>query len=76
MSSLFRPLYTTSLITTTHLIPSMLKAVYRRRWRIEEAFLGTKRVLDLASYWKASAKGIQLQLYTTLLSYAVLLGLC
>ena len=54
----------------------MLKALYRRRWRIEEAFLGTKRVLDLASYWKALAKGIQLQLYATLLSYAVLLGLC
>ena len=36
----------------------------------------TKRVLDLAYLWKASANGIQLQLYATLLFYTVLLQVC
>jgi hypothetical protein len=50
--------------------------LYRPRWRIEDAFLVTKRVLDLAYLWKASANGIQLQLYATLLFYLVLLQVC
>ena len=50
--------------------------MYRRRWRIEDAFLVTKRVLDLAYLWKASANGIQLQLYATFLFYLVLLNVC
>ena len=45
-------------------------------WRIEDAFLVTKRVLDLAYLWKASPNGIQLQLYATLLFYLVLLNVC
>jgi DDE family transposase len=49
---------------------------YRRRWRIEDAFLVTKRLLDLASLWKTSAHGSQLQLYATLLFYLVLLHVC
>ena len=50
--------------------------LYRRRWRIEDAFLLTKRVLDLAYLWTASPNGIQLQIYATLMFYAVLLNLC
>lgn len=50
--------------------------LYRRRWRIEEAFLLTKRVLDLAYLWTASPNGIQLQIYATLIFYAVLLSVC
>lgn len=50
--------------------------MYRRRWRIEDAFLITKRVLDLAYLWKASANGVQLQLYATFLFYLVLLNVC
>ncbi|HEY6073470.1 MAG TPA: IS4 family transposase [Anaerolineales bacterium] len=66
---------------TNVLDPHLLSArqvceVYRRRWRIEDAFLVTKRVLDLAYLWKASANGIQLQLYATLLFYTVLLNVC
>ena len=36
----------------------------------------TKRVLDLAYLWKASANGVQLQLYATLLFYCLLLSVC
>lgn len=66
---------------TNVLDPQMLTArqvceLYRRRWRIEDAFLVTKRVLDLAYLWKASTNGIQLQLYATLLFYTVLLQVC
>jgi hypothetical protein len=66
---------------TNVLDPQLLSArqvceLYRRRWRIEDAFLVTKRVLDLAYLWKASANGIQLQLYATLLFYTVLLNVC
>jgi hypothetical protein len=50
--------------------------LYRWRWRIEAAFLLTKRVLELASLWTASPNGIQLQLFATLIFYAVLLNLC
>ena len=61
--------------------PQLLSArqvceLYRRRWRIEDAFLLTKRVLDLAYLWTTSANGIELQLYATLIFYAVLLTLC
>src|SRR5206468_6522161 len=66
---------------TNVLDPRLLSArqvceLYRRRWRIEDAFLLTKRVLDLAYLWKASSNGVQLQLYATLLFYSVLLSVC
>jgi hypothetical protein len=66
---------------TNVLDPAQLSArhiceLYRRRWRIEDAFLVTKRVLDLAYLWKASAHGVQLQLYATFLFYLVLLNVC
>ena len=66
---------------TNVLDPQVLSArqvceLYRRRWRIEDAFLVTKRVLDLAYLWKASPNGVQLQLYATLLFYCVLLSVC
>ena len=50
--------------------------LYRRRWRIEDAFALTKRVLDLASLWTGSAHAVQLQSYATLIFYAVLLTIC
>ena len=50
--------------------------LYRRRWRIEDAFALTKRLLDLAYVLTGSRKGVQLQIYATLLFYAVLLTIC
>jgi IS4 transposase len=46
--------------------------LYRRRWRIEDAFALTKRLLDLAYVWTGSTNAVQLQIYATLIFYAVL----
>jgi Transposase DDE domain len=50
--------------------------LYRRRWRIEEAFLRTKRVLDLAYLGTGSTNAVQWQIQATLLVYAVLVTIC
>jgi len=50
--------------------------LYRRRWRIEDAFALTKRLLDLAYVWTGSSNAVQLQIYATLIFYAVLLTIC
>jgi Transposase DDE domain len=68
--------YLTNVLAPHQLSTRQVCELYRRRWRIEDAFLVTKRVLDLAYLWKASANGIQLQLYATLLFYLVLLTVC
>lgn len=51
-------------------------ALYRCRWRIEDAFLVTKRLLDLAYLWSGSKNAVQLQVYATLIFYAVLVEVC
>ena len=66
---------------TNVLDPQVLSArqvceLYRRRWRIEDAFALTKRVLDLAYLWTGSTNAVQLQIYATLIFYAVLLTIC
>jgi hypothetical protein len=66
---------------TNVLDPARLSALdaadlYRRRWRIEEAFLIVKRLLDLAYLWVGAINGILLQVWATWLLYAVLLDLC
>jgi len=49
---------------------------YRRRWRIEEAFLLTNRLLGLSYLWVGDRKGVEIQLYATWLFSAVLADLC
>jgi Transposase DDE domain len=68
--------YLTNVLDPRLLSARQICELDRRRWRIEDAFLVTKRVLDLASRWKTSANGIQLQLYATFLFYLVLLHVC
>jgi Transposase DDE domain len=68
--------YLTNVLDPQQLSARQVCELYRRRWRIEDAFLVTKRVRDLAYLWKASPNGIQLQLYATLLFYLVLLHVC
>jgi hypothetical protein len=68
--------YLTNVLAPTQLSARQVCELYRRRWRIEDAFLITKRVLDLAYLWKASTNGVQLQLYATFLFYLVLLNVC
>ncbi len=52
-----------------------LVALYRHRWRIEEAYATVKRLLGLAYFWVGSENGVQLQLWATWLLYAVLVDL-
>jgi hypothetical protein len=66
---------------TTVVDPRLLSArqvceLYRRRWRIEDAFALTTRLLDVAYVWTGSTNGVQLQIYATLIFYAVLLRVC
>ena len=49
---------------------------YRRRWRLEDAFALTKRVLDLASWWTGATHAGQWPLYATLIVSAVRLTVC
>ena len=68
--------YLTNVLDPAQLSARQVCELYRHRWRLEDAFLVTKRVLDLAYLWKASPNGIQVQLYATLLFYLVLLSVC
>ena len=53
--------YLTNVLDPRLLTARQVCELYRRRWRIEDAFLLTKRVLDLAYLWTASPNGVQLQ---------------
>jgi Transposase DDE domain len=66
---------------TTELDPERLPAeqviaLYAQRWRIEEAFLQCKRLLNLSYLWGSSVNAIALQVWTTVLLYGVLVDLC
>jgi hypothetical protein len=67
--------YLTSVLDPTVLPPAVVADLYRRRWRIEEAFNTTKRLLDLSYLWTGSLNGIQLQIWATWLFYALLVDL-
>jgi hypothetical protein len=57
-------------------IPAWVVAdIYRRRWRIEEAFFIVKRVLNLSYLWTGSENGVLLQVWSTGLFFAVLVDL-
>src|SRR5882724_8547890 len=68
--------YLTNVLDTQVLSARHVCELYRRRWRIEDAFALTKRILDLAYLWTGSPNAIQLQIYATLIFYAVLLTIC
>jgi hypothetical protein len=50
--------------------------LYRRRWRIEDAFALTKRLLDVAYVWTGSTNAVPLPISATLIFYAVLVTIC
>ena len=62
-------------VTTQVLPPFVVADLYRRRWRIEEAFNTVKRLLNLAYLWTGSINGVQLQIWATWLFYAILVDL-
>jgi hypothetical protein len=51
-------------------------AVYAERWRIEETFLQTKRLLTMSYLWSADANAIQVHVWATWLLDGVLTDLC
>ena len=65
----------TSVLDPTVLPPFVVADIYRRRWRIEEAFNTVKRLLNLSYLWTGSLNGIQLQIWATWLFYALLIDL-
>ena len=67
--------YLTSVLDPTILPPYVVADLYRRRWRIEEAFNIVKRLLGLSYLWTGSLNGVQLQIWGTWLFYAVLVDL-
>jgi len=67
--------YITSVLDPTILPPFVVADLYRRRWRIEEAFHTVKRLLNLSYLWTGSVNGIQLQIWATWLFYALLVDL-
>lgn len=67
--------YLTSVLEPQILPPYVVADLYRRRWRIEEAFNTVKRLLGLSYLWTGSVNGVQLQIWGTWLFYAVLVQL-
>lgn len=67
--------YLTSVLDPNVLPPYVVADLYRRRWRIEDAFNTVKRLLGLSYLWTGSINGIKLQIWATWLFYAVLVDL-
>lgn len=69
-------IYLTNVLDPKQLSAQQVCDLYAQRWRIEEAFLLTKRLLGLAYFWVGGANGVQIQLYSTWIFYAVLMEVC
>ncbi len=67
--------YVTSVLDPALLPASVVADLYRRRWRIEEAFLIVKRLLNLSYLWTGAVNGVLLQVWSTWLFFAVLVDL-
>ena len=70
----WRP-YLTNVLDPAVLSVSDVVDLYGRRWKIEEAFLVTKRLLGLSYLWSGAYNAIALQAWSTWLLYAVLVDL-
>jgi hypothetical protein len=67
--------YVTSVLDPAVLPADVVADLYRRRWRIEEAFFVVKRLLNLSYLWMGSVNGVLLQVWSTWLFFAVLIDL-
>jgi hypothetical protein len=67
--------YLSNELDTERLPLAYLVAVYWQRWRIEDAYAITKRLLGLAYFWSGSQNAVELQVWATWLLYAVLIDL-
>jgi hypothetical protein len=70
----WRP-YLTNVLDPAVLTVADIVDLYGRRWRIEEAFLVTKRLLGLSYLWAGAANAVAMQVWATWLLYAVLVDL-
>lgn len=68
--------YITNVMDDKMLSSQNICELYRRRWKIEEAFLITKRLLGLSYLWVGNTNGVQIQIFATWIFYAVLNQLC
>ncbi len=68
--------YLTNVLDPQQLSAQQVCDLYAQRWRIEEAFLLTKRLLGLAYLWVGGPNGVEIQLYATWILYAVLMETC
>ncbi len=57
--------YVTSVLNPEILPPYVVADLYRRRWRIEQAFNLVKRLLGLSYLWTGSINGVKLQVWAT-----------
>jgi hypothetical protein len=67
--------YLTNVVDPKLLPSEYVVALYWQRWRIEDAFNVVKRLLGLAYFWTGSINGVQTQVWTTWIVYAVLVDL-
>jgi hypothetical protein len=67
--------YLTNALDLTRLPTAHAVALYRQRWRVEDAFLIVKRLLGLAYFYSGAENAIAVQLWATWLLYAVLIDL-
>jgi Transposase DDE domain len=68
--------YLTNVLDPTRLSARQVCDLYRRRWRIEDAFSATKRLLGLAYVWVGNTNGMEIQIYATWIFYALVNDLC
>ncbi len=68
--------YLTNVLDPEQLSARPVGELYRRRWRIEDAFLLTQRLLGLSYLWVGGRNGVQIQIYATWIFYAVLVDVC
>ena len=70
----WRP-YLTNVLDPAVLSVADVVEIYDRRWKIEEAFLVTKRLLGLSYLWSGAYNAIAVQVWASWLLYAVLVDL-
>jgi hypothetical protein len=67
--------YLTNELDATRLPVAYLVALYWQRWRIEDAYNTSKRLLGLAYFWSGAQNAVEMQLAATWILYAVLVDL-
>ena len=67
--------YLTNVLDPQCLSAAEVAQLYQQRWRIEDAFFVTKRLLGLAYFYVGSLNGVQIQIWCTWLLYSLLVDL-